>query len=67
MVLHNAMAFENRWISYNRDQYLGAHTLLQSLVNQDDLQPEDVRIAILVLSHLGFETMPFTLDMNNEN
>lgn len=59
MALHNAMAFENRWVTYTGDQYLGAYTLLESLVAQDDLQPEEVQQAIHGLNRLGFETMPF--------
>lgn len=64
MALHNAMAFENRWVIYNGDQYLGAATLLQNLVHQDNLQPEDVQNAILALNRLGFETMPFRINHN---
>ncbi|KAM3108697.1 hypothetical protein [Phormidesmis sp. 146-35] len=59
MALHNAMAFENHWITYTADQYLGAYTLLKSLVDQDNLQPEEVQQAILGLNRLGFETIPF--------
>ncbi|MEP0915343.1 hypothetical protein NC981_00810 [Leptolyngbya sp. DQ-M1] len=57
--LHNAMAFENRWVTHTEDQYLGGYALLESLVYQDDLQPEEVQQAMLRLNRLGFETMPF--------
>lgn len=66
MALHNAMAFENRWVTYDGEQYLGAYTLLESLVDQDNLRPEEVQNAIISLNRLGFETMPFNLDLQSD-
>lgn len=50
-------------VTYTGEQYLGAYTLLQSLVDRDDLRLEDVQDAIFTLNQLGFEPMPFNLDL----
>jgi hypothetical protein len=59
MVLHDAMAFQNRWIDYVPEQYQGAYTLLESLIDRQSLNQEDVSQAIQELNRLGFNTLPY--------
>jgi hypothetical protein len=59
MVLHDAMAFQNRWIDYLPEQYKGAYTLLESLVDRQSLNQVDVSQAIQELNRLGFNTLPY--------
>ncbi|MBW4618893.1 MAG: hypothetical protein KME17_05985 [Cyanosarcina radialis HA8281-LM2] len=66
MALHNAMTFENRWITYNGDQYQQAYILLKSLVETESLSEKDVQPVILALENLGFDTMPYTISTENE-
>ena len=59
MALHDAMAFQNRWIDYNASQYQGVCNLLTSLVNQEHIDNFSVESAILTLLNLGFDVLPF--------
>jgi hypothetical protein len=59
MVLHDAMAFQNRWIDYTPEQYQGAYILLESLIDRQSLNQEDVNQAIQELNRLGFNTLPY--------
>ncbi|SRR6266498_967087 len=66
MALHDAMAFENRWIRYDATQYEGALKLLKSYVNQK-LDNSKSSKAIVKLSQLGFETIPFGVTFESED
>lgn len=59
MALHDALAFQNRWIDYKTSQYKGVYDLLTSLVNQETLNNSSVENSILTLENLGFDTLPF--------
>jgi hypothetical protein len=59
--LYDAMAFRNRWCSYNANQYQGASEILKKYANRD-LNSDKVKKAITELEHLGFDTIPFEID-----
>jgi hypothetical protein len=74
MALHDAIAFQNRWIDYTTSQYKGAHDLLTTLLNfqlsndgtvADTDAGEDIEQAILALEDLGFDTLPFGVELNS--
>ncbi|HEY9710639.1 MAG TPA: hypothetical protein V6D48_20685 [Oculatellaceae cyanobacterium] len=74
MALHDAIAFQNRWIDYTSSQYKGAHdlltTLLTSQLSNDDsvvdaAAGEYVEQAILALEDLGFDILPFGVELNS--
>ena len=64
MALHDALAFQNRWIDYKASQYQGVYELLTSLVNQEKINNEEVESAILTLETLGFDTLPFGVELD---
>lgn len=66
MALHDAIAFQNRWIDYNANQYKGAHSLLATLLDSQ-LSNSDVEQAILALEDLGFDTLPFGVELNADS
>lgn len=74
MALHDAMllqsrsanAFQNRWIDYNANQYKGAHSLLATLLDSQ-ISNDDVEQAILALEDLGFDTLPFGVELNADS
>lgn len=57
MALHDALAFQNRWIDYNASQYQGVYDLLTSLVNQEKINNSSVENSILTLLNLGFDIL----------
>lgn len=59
MALHDALAFQNRWIDYKASQYKEVYDLLTSLVNQEKINSSSVEDSILTLLNLGFDTLPF--------
>lgn len=59
MALHDALAFQNKWIDYNASQYQGVYDLIKTLVNREQLELNEVESAILTLENLGFDTLPF--------
>jgi hypothetical protein len=63
MALHDAIAFQNRWIDYTANQYKGARNILTTLLNSQ-LHNENVEQAILALEGLGFDTLPFGVELN---
>jgi hypothetical protein len=65
MALHDALAFQNRWIDYNASQYKGVYDLLTSLVNQEKINNLSVEDSILTLENLGFDTLPFGVSIDN--
>lgn len=58
-VLHDAMAFQNRWSSYTPEQYQEVYVLLESLSLCQSLSQSDVSQAIQQLSQVGLNTMPY--------
>lgn len=64
IALHDAMAFKNRWIDYNASHYQGVYELLTSLVNRENLNNDEVESAILTLESLGFDTLPFGVELH---
>ncbi|BAZ09252.1 hypothetical protein NIES4071_10590 [Calothrix sp. NIES-4071] len=65
MALHDALAFQNRWIDYTREQYQGAYNLFLSLVNQETISDTEVENSILALDDLGFDIMPFGVQLED--
>jgi hypothetical protein len=65
MALHDALFFQNRWIDYNVNQYKGVCELLTSLVNQETMNNSSVESAILTLENLGFDTLPFGVNIDD--
>ena len=63
MALHDAIAFQNRWIDYTANQYKSARNILTTLLNSQ-LHNENVEQAILALEDLGFDTLPFGVELN---
>jgi hypothetical protein len=63
MALHDAIAFQNRWIDYTANQYKGIRNILTTLLNSQ-LHNEDVEQAILALENLGFDTLPLGIGLN---
>lgn len=66
IALHDALFFQNRWIDYTANQYLQAYNLLSSLAHEEIINNSLVTEAILALENLGFNTLPFgvQLDLN---
>lgn len=64
MALHDAIAFQNRWIDYNASQYQGVYNLLTSLVEREKINNDEVESAILTLENLGFDTLPFGVEVD---
>ncbi len=65
MALHDALAFQNLWIDYTKEQYWGAYDLLLSLVNQETISDTEVENSILALENLGFDIMPFGVKLED--
>ena len=65
MALHDALAYQNYWIDYTKNQYQGAYELFLSLVNRKKLSDAEVEDAILALDDLGFNIMPFEVQLND--
>jgi hypothetical protein len=59
LALHDAMAFQNRWVTYTEAQYNAAYSLLKDLVDLQSPSNEDVQKATRSLENIGFDTMPF--------
>jgi hypothetical protein len=59
MALHDALAFENRWMTYDADQLAKAHDLLQSLQGRKQVDSALIDKTIVQLESLGFDTTPF--------
>jgi len=66
MALHDALAFQNRWIDYTTEQYKGAYNLFLCLVNQELISDTEVENSILALEKLGFDTMPFGVKLQED-
>jgi hypothetical protein len=66
MALHDALAFQNRWIDYNANQYKGVCELLTSLVNQETINNSSVENCILALENLGFDLLPFGVTIDDD-
>jgi hypothetical protein len=63
MALHDAIATLNYWIDYNAHQYQGAYDILTTLVNSQ-LNNDNIEQGILSLENLGFDTLPFSVDVD---
>jgi hypothetical protein len=63
MGFHDALAFDNRWAEYDCKQYSAAYQILKSNVNSA-LTLKRVRRAILKLEEAGFNTTPFSVDID---
>jgi len=63
MSLYDALAFENRWLDYNRSQYEGAKAVLISFANQE-LDNKKIQKAVMKLEKLGFDTIPFGVELD---
>jgi len=67
MALHDALAFQNNWSKYTKDQYEGAYILLKKFAKRPNLRNDAVEKAIIELEVLGFDTTPFEMDTNSIN
>lgn len=65
MALHDALTYQNLWINYNKEQYQGAYDLILSLVNRKTLREIEVEDSILELEYLGFNIMPFGVQLED--
>ena len=63
MAMHDALAYDNRWASYNKEQYSTAHTLFIQLASTSHWDDLKVSKAISTLENAGFDTLPFELDI----
>jgi hypothetical protein len=63
MALYDAIATSNYWIDYNAHQYQGAYDILTTLVNSQ-LSNDNIEQGILSLENLGFDTLPFSVDVD---
>jgi hypothetical protein len=66
LALHDAMAFQNRWVTYTEAQYNAAYSLLKDLADLKSLSDEDVQKATRSLEVIGFDTMPFEVSASLE-
>jgi hypothetical protein len=66
LALHDAMAFQNRWVTYTEAQYDAAYNLLSGLVDLQSLSSEDVQKTTRSLEAIGFDTMPFEVSVSLE-
>jgi hypothetical protein len=66
LTLHDAMAFQNRWVTYTEAQYNAAYDLLKDLVDLQNLSNEDVQKTTRSLEVIGFDTMPFEVSASFE-
>lgn len=65
LALHDAIAYQHRWIDYKNKQYQGAYNLFLSLVNQGRINNTDVENSIIALENLGFNTLPFSVSFDD--
>jgi hypothetical protein len=66
LALHDAMAFQNRWVTYTEAQYNAAYSLLKDLADLPSLSNEEVQKATRSLENIGFDTMPFEVSASLE-
>jgi hypothetical protein len=66
LALHDAMAFQNRWVTYTEAQYKAAYSLLKDLADLPSLSNEEVQKATRSLEDIGFDTMPFEVPASLE-
>jgi hypothetical protein len=66
LALHDAMAFQNRWVTYTEAQYNAGYSLLKDLADLQSLSDEDVQKITQLLEAIGFDTMPFEVSVNLE-
>ena len=62
MALHDALAFDNNWVSYTPDQYESAYQVLATLARARRVDEEKAEKAIAQLEKLGFDSTPFHAD-----
>jgi hypothetical protein len=58
---------QNRWIDYTKEQYQGAYDLFSSLVNQKAIDNTVVENSIIALEDLGFNTLPFSVNFDDNS
>jgi hypothetical protein len=57
--LYDALAYDDRWISLKKDDFLLIMNIMKNLNNQSDLNYEKVDKAINKLEKMGLDTTPF--------
>lgn len=64
MALYDAMAYQNRWLSYSKKQYIEVHNLLKNLANREFVRNDHIEKAILELEDIGLDTLPYEVDID---
>ncbi|MBW4511090.1 MAG: hypothetical protein KME64_31925 [Scytonematopsis contorta HA4267-MV1] len=67
VALHDALAHQNLWLDYTKEQYQDAYDLFSSLVNQGVIDNIVVENSIIALENLGFNTLPFSVSFDNNS
>jgi hypothetical protein len=64
MALYDAMAYQNKWLSYNQRQYIELYSIIKRLVNKVSIRDADVEKSILALEKSGFDTLPYEVNID---
>ena len=60
---YDALAFNNKWTNYTADQYLKVKAVLKKYSERSALDQKTIEKAINELEDIGFDTTPFTFDL----
>jgi hypothetical protein len=61
--LYDALAVDNNWTKYTADQYAKAKEVLEKYSKRSILNQKAIEKAIVELEEIGFDTTPFTLNI----
>lgn len=64
--LYDALAFDGLWTTYTADQYRIAEQIFTRVLNQP-INNSKIEKAIAALSDAGFDTMPYTFSLDDED
>ncbi len=66
MALHDALAFENRWLGVPAERYRGALDVLKKLHKLRRIDNTKAEKAIVDLEEIGFDTTPFAAELTED-
>ena len=64
--LYDALAFDGLWATYTAEQYQVAEQVLMRVANQS-ISTNKIENAITALEEAGFDTMPYTFSLDDED
>jgi hypothetical protein len=64
--LHDALAYEHRWTTYDAQQYAAAHDVLKECAFTSNFTDKHLGKALMKLEAIGFDTLPIPIDMEED-